>query len=224
MCNQTAAAKAARIRADFTADKNRNNYDQIYFDVLPYLADCDFASAGRRLGFTEVSPERLTVTFCGRPFEVTKKAVRVLDGKHINNNFLSVLIYYTISPADCEPLYDFTLLANLSGGVFAGDRGAGSWEGWQQKPLVERFGSDFDAFHQAALRLGMRYDGETAPLEHSYAFHVLPKMPVKIKYYEADEEFPVHVKFFWDKTATQFLTFEPLAVLNGCLISAIADA
>ncbi|MDR2491568.1 MAG: DUF3786 domain-containing protein [Spirochaetaceae bacterium] len=222
MCNQT-ETKTVRLRDDLTAAKNRNNYDKIYFDILPYLAECDFVSAGRRLKFSGVSPERLTVTFCGRPFEVTKKAVRVLDGKKIHNNFLSVLIYYTISKADCEPVYDFTLLANLSEGVFAGDRGP-SWQNWQQKPLDERFGSDFGAFHQAALRMGMRYDGETAPLEHSYFFHVLPKMPVKVKYYEADEEFPVQVKIFWDKTATQFLTFEPLAVLNGCLISAIADA
>ena len=200
-----------------------DNYDKIYFDVLPYLGDCDFVDAGRRLGFREISPERLTITFCGRPFEVTKSEVRVLDGKKVHNNFLSVLIYYTISKADCEPLYDFTLLANLSEGIFAGDRG-GSWQDLQQKPLVERFGKDYAAFHQAALRTGMGYHGETAPLEQSYFFYVLPKMPVKVKYYEADDEFSPQVKIFWDKTATKFLTFEPLAVLNGCLISAIAGA
>jgi hypothetical protein len=70
----------------------------------------------------------------------------------------------------------------------------------------------------------MRYDGETAPLEHCYSFNVLPKMPVKVKYYEADEEFPPAVKYFWDTTAIRFLKFEPLAVLNGCLVTAIAEA
>ncbi|MDR0551031.1 MAG: DUF3786 domain-containing protein, partial [Spirochaetaceae bacterium] len=181
--------KVAALKAAYLPNKTRNNYDQIYYDVLPYLQDCDFAEAGKRLRFEEVSPERLTVTFCGRPFEVTREAVRVMDGKKVDNNFLSVLIYYTISKADCEPEYQFTPMVNFSGGVFAGDRGGG-WGEHRNKAIFDRFGTDYAAFHAAVSRMGMRYDGETAPLEHCYSFNVLPKMPVKVKYYEADEEFP----------------------------------
>ncbi|MDR3161466.1 MAG: DUF3786 domain-containing protein [Spirochaetaceae bacterium] len=51
---------------------------------------------------------------------------------------------------------------------------------------------------------------------------LLPRMPVKVVHYEADEEFPCEVKIFYDKTALNFLDFEPLAVLNGCFINALA--
>jgi hypothetical protein len=45
-----------------------------------------------------------------------------------------------------------------------------------------------------------------------------------IKYFEADEEFPCDIKIYYDKTVSEYLDFEPLAVLNGCLVSALAAA
>jgi hypothetical protein len=54
-----------------------------------------------------------------------------------------------------------------------------------------------------------------------WLYWLLPKMPVEIYYYDADEEYPCMVKFKYDKTALTFVPFETLVVMNSCLIKEI---
>jgi hypothetical protein len=70
----------------------------------------------------------------------------------------------------------------------------------------------------------MIYEGSRAAGEHAWQRRLLPKIPVLIKYFEADDEFPCDIKIYYDKTVAEFLDFEPLAVLNGCFVSALAAA
>jgi hypothetical protein len=57
-----------------------------------------------------------------------------------------------------------------------------------------------------------------------WSYLLLPKMPVEIFFYEADEEFPCDVKVMYDSTALRFVPFETLAVLHGCLLNEIKRA
>ncbi len=57
--------------------------------------------------------------------------------------------------------------------------------------------------------------------KHLWKFNVLPKIPLKIVFYEADDEFPTNIQIMLDKTALQFLEFECLAFMVGCVCSGI---
>jgi hypothetical protein len=59
-------------------------------------------------------------------------------------------------------------------------------------------------------------------LKYIWRYRMLPKIPIKIAYYEGDDEYPTKLQLLYDKTAILFYKFEPLAVLNGCFIRALA--
>lgn len=199
----------------------KNGYEKTYEVVVPRLKGCDFPDAARRLGFDLIAKNTLSINFLGRTFEITQAGVRPLDGRDVSVNILSVLVYYTISKGDCEPLNDFCLLHYFSQGLFSNN---GTGAEWMTAPLRRKFGDDYQKFCAAATALGLVYEGSRVRGEYTWAYHLLPKMPIKVIYYEADDEFPGDVKILYDKTALNFLDFEPLAVLNGCFISTLASS
>jgi hypothetical protein len=138
-------------------------------------------------------------------------------------NRKSVLIYYLTSGGCGEPVYQFQLLHNFAQGIFAGGGGAS----WMSAPLRETFSegaSGTDKFAGAMSALGASAEAPKAGATSVWSYLLLPKMPVEIYFYEADEEFPCDVKVMYDSTALRFVPFETLAVLNGCLLHEIKRA
>jgi hypothetical protein len=162
----------------------------------------------------------MTIDFLGRKYEVDRDGVRPLDGKAVDVNILSVLVYYAISKGNTEPQYDFALLNTFTGGLFSS---GSSGTDWMIAPILKAFGNDYELVRRAARNMGMIYEGSRSTGEHAWQYQLLPKIPVLIKYFEADDEFPCDIKIYYDKTALEFLDFEPLAVLNSCLVAAIVQ-
>ena len=202
-----------------------NGYEQTYAVIAPRLKDVEFPYAALRLGFDLIDKYRMAIDFLGRNYEVDRDGVRPVDGEPVNVNNRSVLVYYAISPARTEPLYDFALLNTFAGGLVLGGGGGADWmTAPLRKALGKAAGNGYARFRQAARDMGMTYEGSRAAGEHTWQYRLLPKIPVLIKYFEADDEFPCDIKIYYDKTVPQFLDFEPLAVLNGCFVSAITAA
>jgi hypothetical protein len=197
-----------------------NGYEKTYETIAPRLRDLDFPYAALRLGFDLIDKYRMSIDFLGRTYELDREGVRPADGEKVNVNFLSVLVYYAVSKGGTEPLHDFALLNSFSGGLFSGGSTSGG-SGWMVEPIRKAFGGDYERFCRAARDLGMIYEGSRVTAEHTWQYRLLPKIPVLVKYFEADDEFPSDVKIYYDKTVPEYLDFEPLAVLNGCLVAAI---
>jgi hypothetical protein len=198
-----------------------NGYEKTYEVIRPLLRDLDIPYAALRLGFDLISREEMAISFLGRRFRVTRQDVLPEDGRPVNINYRSVLVYYAISKSEEEPLMDFALLNTFSAGLFsraASDSGVD----WMSAPLRRAYGNDYPAFAIAARSLGMIYLGSRVSGEYNWAYRLLPKIPLRLNFYAADDEFPCEVKIYYDKTVINFLQFEPLAVLNGCFISALA--
>jgi len=87
-------------------------------------------------------------------------------------------------------------------------------------PLERYFGNDYLKFSEAATRLcGIEEESQVG--KHLWNFDVLPKIPLKLVFYEADEDFPAEIQIMLDKTALQFLEFECLAFMVGCFVRAL---
>jgi hypothetical protein len=200
-------------------------HEKTYEWVIGLLKDADFEGAAKRMGIKLVSKDELNVDFFGRTYSITRDAVTV-KSETINwdtgscifeYNTKSVLGYYALSDADLEPVNDFCLLSSFSHGVFA----SGAGNSGHKSLLNKAYGADYNKFREAALELGMRDEGLQGAGK-KWHYDLLPKMPVKLIYYEGDDEFPTDIKILFDKTAIQIYKFEPLAVLNGCFIQALA--
>jgi hypothetical protein len=199
-----------------------NGYEKTYEVIRPLLRDLDIPYAALRLGFDLVSREEMAISFLGRRFRVTRQDVFPEDGLPVNVNYRSVLVYYAISKGEGDPLMDFALLNTFSAGLFSRNN-SDSGVDWMSAPLRRAYNNDYPSFAVAARALGMIYLGSRSTAEYNWAYRLLPKIPIKLNYYAADDEFPCEVKIYYDKTVTNFLEFEPLAVLNGCFISALAQ-
>ena len=52
----------------------------------------------------------------------------------------------------------------------------------------------------------------------------IPHLPVLLKFYEADEEFPPSLSLLWDKNILRFLRYETIYYLAGCLLKRFRGA
>jgi hypothetical protein len=207
-----------------------NGYEMTYEAQRQRLLTLNFPEAAARLGFTLLYDDMMTVTFAGRLFVLTRAGVYPADGLAASANTRTVLVCYAYSQGDVPPSGNFTLLRNFTAGLQTGTLSAsgqgGDWlnQNWMTTPLSRAFAGRYDAFCAAATRVGLTFKGSRTSGEYTWEGLLLPRIPVRLVYYEEDDEFPCKVDVFFDTTAPQYFNFEPLAVLQHCFVRALADA
>ncbi|MDR1250392.1 MAG: DUF3786 domain-containing protein [Treponema sp.] len=204
----------------------QRGYEKTYDWVVKLLQDCDFEDSAKRLDLRAVSRNEVSVDFLGRTYLVNRQGVSLAEEKipwsvaseGFDHNLKSVLGYYVLSEANLDPVNDYCVISGFSGGVF---REGGEGDVFNN-PLGKVYGADYGKFRAVAERLGMEAEESKPDLKYTWRYRMLPKIPIKIVYYEGDDEYPTKLQLLYDKTAILFYKFEPLAVLNGCFIAALA--
>jgi hypothetical protein len=202
----------------------KNGSEQTYEWVVKLLQDCDFEKSAKRLGLTPLCENKVEVSFLGRKYIIAKCGIELAENplgwsyktKENDCNLKSVLGYYVLSKANTEPQNDFCPLAHFSSGIFDKHE-----DNYANNPLTTAYGNDYGKFCAAAEKLGMTFEKEKSPGQHVWLYGLLPKIPIKLIYYEGDDEYPSKIQILFDKTAIQFYKFEPLAVLHICLTHAL---
>ena len=193
----------------------KGGYDSIYLELITKLSECDFQESADRLGLEYVDGG-VQVYFLKRKYRITLEGVEPLDGQPVNVNNRSVLLYYLLSKGQGDPENSYVLfesIVRMISGLNAQNR-------LMNTPLERYFGHDYAKFSEAALKLG-GIEEESKGGKLLWRFNVLPKIPLKIIFYEADDEFPVDIQIMLDKTALRFLEFECLAFMVGCFVRAL---
>lgn len=190
-------------------------YDSIYLGLVSRLPGCDFQEAAGRLGLRYVDGG-IQASFLKRDYRITVDGAEPLDGQPVNVNNRSVLLYYLLSRGSGDPEYRFVLFESLPGMV----GGLHTELRLMNRPLERCFRNDYARFRAAALKLGGVVE-EAWEGKHVWDFAVLPKIPLRVVFYEADDEFPANIQIMLDQTALRFLEFECLAFLVGCFVHAL---
>jgi len=190
-------------------------YDLIYLGLVARLPQCDLEEAAHRLGLEYIDGE-VRVRFLKREYRISPDGVEPLDGQPVSANARSVLLHYLLSTGRGGPqgsYVSFQAIPSMVGGLNLQSR-------LMNAPLERYFAHNYGAFREAAERLE-GIEEETQAGKHVWRFSVLPKIPLKLVFYEADDEFPVSTQIMLDTTAPQFLEFECLAFMVGCLVHAL---
>jgi len=205
----------------------KTGHEKNYDYLITLLPACDFTKAAG-LGFGETRPDSARISFLRRDYRLGRHGVDDLGGAgKANINCRGVLIWYLTYGGEhgdgLEPAGEFQLLHQFSSGVFTG---GGKDLNWMTRPLAKLFGGEpqagLAACRQAMAALGATETAVKASANASFLYRLLPKLPVQIDYYAADDEFPCEVKFLFDRQALHFLPFETLAFAGACLIGEIA--
>ena len=189
-------------------------YEKNYLGIVHKLADCDFTEAAARLGLAPPVNGVVKISFLGRDYEINSTGVTVTDGSPVHPNYLSILVFYITSKGRAEPEGAYNSLHSF----VSPPAGAGDISWLTSTPLSDEFGKDYARFNDTMKSLGA-VNEESAKGKHTWIYRVLPKIPMKIVYLEADEEFPCEVKLQLDNCAKKFLEFEQLAFLCGCFVT-----
>jgi hypothetical protein len=202
----------------------KRGYEVTYEWVIELLRDCDFQDASRRLNIRRIFETELVLDFVGHTYSITKDRIVPIDEKIkwplksevLDYNIKSVLGYYVLSEAVAEPGNDFCQLGTFSHGVFQG-----SGNDWLNDSLGKAYGADYRRFSAVIQKLGMAFESGKGDIKYVWQYNLLPKIPVKVIWYEGDDEYPSTVQILYEKTAIQFFKFEPLCVLAGCFIEVL---
>ena len=193
----------------------KGGYDSIYLGLITKLSECDFQESAERLGLEYVDGG-IQVYFLKREYRITLDGVEPLDGQPVNANNGSVLLYYLLSNGRGDPENSYVLFESIPRMI----SGLDFQNRMMSRPLERKFGNDYVKCSETALKLG-GIEEESQMGKHLWKFNVLPKIPLKIVFYEADDEFPTNIQIMLDKTALQFLEFECLAFMVGCFVRAL---
>ena len=195
-----------------------SSYDIIYEALLPKLTECNLAESAARFGLNINPNGDITINFLKRDYRITNTGVTPVDGKPVNINNRSILIHYVLSQGTGDPVYLFKPLFRMTTVFSSGDTGKASM---MDAPLIKAFGDDINKLDETIQKLGGKSELSKELNSRCWLLEVLPKIPVKIIFREADEDFPVEIQTQFDVTALEFLEFECLAFLCGCLVRAL---
>ncbi len=193
----------------------KGGYNSIYLGLIPRLAGCDWKASADRLNLEPIV-DGVQVDFLKRKYRITAEGVEPLDGQPADANTKSVLIYYLLSRGTGGPegLYiPFESIPSKITGLDFQNR-------VMTAPLEREFRDNYARFSRGALKLGGIEEDYQAG-KHTWRFDVLPKIPLKVVFYEADDDFPATLQIMLDRTAPEFLEFECLAFMVGCFVHAL---
>ena len=195
----------------------QGGYESIYLGLITKLSECDFHESAERLGLEYVD-SAVQISFLKREYRITLDGVEPLDGQPVNVNNRSVLLYYLLSKGQGDPensFISFESIPRMISGLSVQSR-------LMNTPLERYFGNDYVKFSEAAVKLG-GIEEEPQLGKHLWRFDVLPKIPLKIVFYEADDEFPASLQILADRNTLDYMHYETLMFALTHLFSRLKE-
>ena len=183
-------------------------YEQTYKDYLSRIAGLDFNFIADTLG-VEVDGADVIVSFFGKPYRVSKKAITDPDGKQPQLSICVILCKYLLMCPLIEPLggnwmafkdfKDAAPLVNAFSNTVAG-------------PMAETFSGRVPELEKCGNKMGGYPPGEEFPYDLCMQFDALPKVPLLLLFNDMDDEFPAQCGVLFEKRTEKFIDMECLAM------------
>ena len=155
----------------------------------------------------------------GRVATITYPACDVFLGEEAAPAHIAALIVYHLALSDGSlPTGTWISFADLPDGSFY----VSAFRGYTGGPIIRRFSPGGSGLSHAAARLG----GAALPglADRAWRIPALPRMPLALLWWDADEEFDARVELLFDSTAPRNLNTEGCAILGSWLTSLLVSA
>ncbi len=154
----------------------------------------------------------------GREFFVSPDGGIRTEAK--TTRWIRILILHYIRTAGSEPLtHRWVSFSELRAGMVKNSSFVRDCE----EPLLELFERNTDKTFAALMRMGGLH-GQGFPTDDAWVLSLLPRVPVAILYWPAEEEFPARVKVLFYSTADRYLDVESLMFLVEGLVKNVEMA
>ena len=194
-------------------------YEEVYVGLVERLAGADYRHAMLQLGSRDAG-EWVALDVLGRTRLVGPAGVRAANGDELDFTERIVLAWYILHGGAGDRTGDWVAYRDFRDGAFF----HAAFSRIVENRIASDFGGRISALSEAASKLGAE------PLEADLGgdlrlfFPALPRVPLALIFYDADEDFPASARVLFDAGAPRFLDMECLAVLGLILADRLAMA
>lgn len=194
-----------------------DNYEKMQEAARCHFLEYDYDSLCRRTGVT-AGERGLSTRFLGQPVFVKRETGEItVDGRKATfSEALTIYDWLCDGKKDAKPAQKFCKITSLPG-VFVSGSGLGM-NGDSVATLIEANRAEF-------LELCRQMDGqEVTGADLAVVIWLFPDLPMLLKFYGADEDFPASLVLLWDANILRFIRYETIYYLAGCLLNRIRTA
>ncbi|MDZ4063826.1 MAG: DUF3786 domain-containing protein [Coriobacteriia bacterium] len=173
------------------------------------------AAAAARIGAVwDEGTSRFRLPFLSSRASVTHPAFEVSIGERPAPPHIAALILYHLALSDgARPTGTWISFADLPDASFY----VTAFRGYTSAQIIRRFAPDGERMDEAVERIG----GKDLPglADRAWLIPALPRVPVALLWWDADDEFDARAELLFDSTASHHLTTDGCAVLGSWLTS-----
>ena len=191
-----------------------NNYEKMQEAARLHFLSYDYQALSQRSGVV-AGEQGLTIRFLGQECYVNRETGAIfVDGRQAGfGESLTVYDWLCDGQAGAIASGTFCSIHSLPGVFVSG--GTLGLNGNSVAPLIARNPEKF-------LELCRQMDGRQVDgADLAVVIRAFPDLPVLLKFYDADEEFAPSLSLLWDSNILQFLRYETVYYLAGCLLERI---
>lgn len=189
-----------------------DNYERVSKELEVEAKQTDFKEAVGNVGGQFESHngcEIIRLKMMNKPYEMRKDGL-FEDGKYCHDSWLKIIIYDYIRRKGTKPLAgDWVTLGyfpNTASHVKAFQRSA-------EEKVAVSFNKNIAVLKVRCKEFGGIETSGKMKADYIYRFDLLPRIPLYLCFWAADEEFPASCKLFLDSSAEAYIDIEYLAYL-----------
>ena len=192
-----------------------NNYEMMLEAARQRCAGYDMTALAARPGVEDAGKHLRTSFFAQKVLVDKSTAAVTVDGRPAGfSEGLSVYDWLCDSKPGAAASGEYCPVSSLER-VYV----SGGGLGMQMPQLSRQIHRDPAHFRSVMASL----EAEEVPLgDIGYQLHIFPDLPMCLKFYFGDEEFPPQLTLMWDKNSLQFVRYETLYYIAGCLHERLA--
>ena len=182
-----------------------------------HFLEYDFEKLCRHPNIT-AREQGMTFSFLGQECYVNRETGHILLDGHPANFSQSLTVYDWLCDrkANATAANQFCSVNSLPGVLVSG--GTLGISGDSIAPKISQNPAKFlEICHSLQ---GKRVSGG----DLSVVIYPLPDLPVLLKFYDGDDEFPPTLSILWDVNILQFIRYETVYYLAGCLLARLRDS
>ncbi len=183
-------------------------FEETYRNYLARIADLDLNARADVLG-ADAEGADLVIRLYGSPYRLSRQGVFKPSGEPVNYAVCVVLCCYVLQcPDSTPPAGEWVTYREFK------DAGplVGYFTANTNKIIETSFAGNLPGLEEACRRLGGRAFDDGAGHDLSVAFDFLPRIPVRLRFNDRDDEFPAQCSVLFRRSAEAFLDMECTAI------------
>ncbi len=198
-----------------------SDYEQVCKELEKEAIAVDFKETAETIGGTYEaagSQETIRLRMLGSTYELRKEGLFEND-EYCLDPWTKIIIYdYVQRKGSSELTGDWITLGHFPHTASH----VKAFQSNAEKKIADTFGNDLDGLKKHGTNIGGIEGEGKAKADYFCTFNLLPRVPLYLSFYTADEEFDAECKILFDANAENHIDIEYLAILLERFVEELA--